>query len=187
MQLIKGTYSKEDALEIVQQIINVKVNFHHDKISLSDNEEDIKMRENRIKNLQNDLANFRMALNKHQGAINMNALLDLNKAGLEVHDFSLINGSFDLEDAYEILNNAYNAKINFHQLKAFSKRERGEAGADLHNARALELEMELSRVKELLTANYSNGKKVNITCSVSLEFESENAVNVREQNLVHSY
>ena len=187
MQLIKGTYSKEDALEIVQQIIKVKVNFHEEKISLSDNEEDIKMREKRIKDLQNDLSSFRQALNKHHGLINMNALLDLNKAGLEVHDFSLINGCFEVEDAREILFNAYKAKINFHKLKAFSKSERGEPGAEQHTIRAMELEMESERAKEMLLANYGKGKKVNITCSVSLEFLSEDEVNVREQSLVHSH
>lgn len=187
MQLIKGTYSKEDALEIVQQIINVKVGFHEEKISSSDNEEDIKMRENRIKELQNDLANFRELINKHRGSINMNALLDLNKQELDKQNFSLINGRFDIDDAKDILYNAYKAKINFHKLKAFGKDERGESGAEQHTIRAIELEMELEKLKERLLIESVKNNKVNITCTVSLDFQSDDEQPVRKQSLVHSH
>lgn len=187
MQLIKGTYSKEDALQIVQQIIQVKINFHEEKISLSENEEDIKMREKRIKDLQSDLAVFRRAIYAQSGAINMDALLSLNKAESVSRSFSLINGTFDLDDAREILYNAFKAKINFHKLKAWSKSERGEVGVDLHTARALELEIEADRIKELLLAKMNDGTKITITSTVSLEFESENEDNVRTKNFIHSH
>lgn len=187
MQLIKGTYSKEDALEIVQQIIQVKIKFHEEKIALSDSEEDIKMREKRIKDLQNDLSSFRKAIYAHSGSINMNSLVNLNKSESSSHDFKLINGNFDFEDAREILMTAYHSKINFHKLKAWSKSERGEAGSELHMARALELQMEIQSIKELLNANLKNGMKVHITCAVKLEFESQEEMNVPKQEIVHSH
>lgn len=186
MQLIKGTYSKEDALEIIQQIIQIKVKFHEEKISLSDSEEDIKMREKRIKDLQSDLSAFRMAIHSHAGMINMNALLNLNKTEVDTHDFSLINGTFDFEDAREILMTAYHAKINFHKLKAWSKSERGEVGGDLHTARALELGIEVDQIRQLLQAHIQKGMKLNITCAVKLEFESDNENHVSKSEFTHS-
>lgn len=187
MQLIKGTYSKEDALEIIQQIIQIKVKFHEEKISLTDNEEDIKRREKRIKDLQSDLSAFRKAIHSHTGVINMNALLNLNKSETEAHDFSLINGTFDFEDAREILLTAYHAKINFHKLAAWSKSERGEVGGDLHTIRVVELEIEVGKIKELLQANTQKGMKINITCAVKLEFESEEKHHVSKPEIVHSH
>ncbi len=54
LQLIKGRFSREEALEMLTQLIHVKIKYHENKIDKSQNEEDIKMRERRIKQLQND-------------------------------------------------------------------------------------------------------------------------------------
>ena len=52
--LLKGNFSQSDALDILTQLVHVKIKFHESKIEKSDNEEDIKMRENRIKKLLQD-------------------------------------------------------------------------------------------------------------------------------------
>ena len=54
IQLLKGNFSQSEALDILMQLIHVKIKFHESKIEKSDNEEDIKMRENRIKQLLQD-------------------------------------------------------------------------------------------------------------------------------------
>lgn len=54
IQLLKGNFSQSEALDILTQLIHVKIKFHESKIEKSDNEEDIKMRENRIKQLLQD-------------------------------------------------------------------------------------------------------------------------------------
>lgn len=54
IQLLKGKFSQSEALDILTQLIYVKIKFHESKIEKSDNEEDIKMRENRIKQLLQD-------------------------------------------------------------------------------------------------------------------------------------
>jgi hypothetical protein len=54
IQLLKGNFSQSDALDILTQLVHVKIKFHESKIEKSDNEEDIKMRENRIKKLLQD-------------------------------------------------------------------------------------------------------------------------------------
>jgi hypothetical protein len=54
IQLLKGNFSQSEALDILTQLVHVKIKFHESKIEKSDNEEDIKMRENRIKKLLQD-------------------------------------------------------------------------------------------------------------------------------------
>ena len=55
IHLIKGQFSSKDALDIITKMINIKIKFQEEKIENSHNEEDIKMRETRIKILQNYL------------------------------------------------------------------------------------------------------------------------------------
>lgn len=62
LQLIKGNFSSSEALDILTQLVNVKIKFHESKIENSFNEEDIKMRENRIKQLQRELYETKQAI-----------------------------------------------------------------------------------------------------------------------------
>jgi hypothetical protein len=57
--LIDGHFTAKEALELLTQIIHVKIKFHESKIAHLDNEEDIKMREKRVKQLQKDLYEVR--------------------------------------------------------------------------------------------------------------------------------
>ena len=52
LQLIQGQFSAGDAIDILTKMVEVKIKFHEAKILSQLNEEDIKMRENRIKQLQ---------------------------------------------------------------------------------------------------------------------------------------
>lgn len=54
LQLLKGHFNQEEALDILTQFVHVKIKFHENKIEKSHNEEDIKMREGRIKELQKE-------------------------------------------------------------------------------------------------------------------------------------
>ena len=54
-QLIKGHFNANEALELVTQMVHVKIKFQENKIQHASSEEDIKMREGRIKQLQKDL------------------------------------------------------------------------------------------------------------------------------------
>lgn len=54
LQLIKGKFSQTEALDILTRMIHLKIKFHENKIEKSQNEEDIKMRERRIKQLQKE-------------------------------------------------------------------------------------------------------------------------------------
>lgn len=64
MQLIQGQFTAQEALDIITQMINVKIKFHENKINNSHAEEDIKMREKRIKQLQQELQESRDYIQK---------------------------------------------------------------------------------------------------------------------------
>ena len=48
IQLMQGQFSAQDAIDIITQLINVKIKFHEKKIEAHDGEEATKMREKRI-------------------------------------------------------------------------------------------------------------------------------------------
>lgn len=59
MELIKGVYSSQDAQDILERIIQTKINFLEAKISKDESEEDAKLKEKRIKELQHNWAEMR--------------------------------------------------------------------------------------------------------------------------------
>ncbi len=64
IQLLKGEFNREETLDLVTHLVHVKIRFHEEKIQQAENEEDIKMREARIKELQRSLYEVRTALRK---------------------------------------------------------------------------------------------------------------------------
>jgi len=64
ISLIKGAFEAEDLLEIITQMIHVKIKFHEEQIKFNDSEEHMKMREKRIVELQRDLFELRNVI-KH--------------------------------------------------------------------------------------------------------------------------
>lgn len=65
IQLIEGEFSANEALELVGQLMVIKIKYHENKITRSSSEEDIKYRESKIKGLQKELYEFRK--NTEQG------------------------------------------------------------------------------------------------------------------------
>lgn len=59
IELINGRFSSEEAINIITRMINVKIKYHEKKVSNSTMEEDIKMRELRIIELQKQLYKIR--------------------------------------------------------------------------------------------------------------------------------
>jgi len=62
IHLIQGHFTGKDAISIITKMIEVKIKFQEEKIKSADNEEDIKMRENRIKSLQKELYESRKTI-----------------------------------------------------------------------------------------------------------------------------
>lgn len=72
LQLINGYFKAAEAGELLTELVNTKIRFHEKRIQLAgDNEEDIKMREKRIIELQRGLSEIRQYLSKDPSAGNI--------------------------------------------------------------------------------------------------------------------
>jgi hypothetical protein len=77
IQLLEGEFSATDGLELIAKMIEVKIKFHENKISKSQQEEDIKSRENKIKALQNSLYDARIYLSSKNDSVKINSSLNI--------------------------------------------------------------------------------------------------------------
>jgi hypothetical protein len=59
INLLKGSFLAKDLENIITEMVQVKIKYHEEKIKTTDEEETIKMRENRIIKLQNSLNDLR--------------------------------------------------------------------------------------------------------------------------------
>jgi hypothetical protein len=77
IQLIEGSFDKQDALNLLSKIIKVKIDFHESKIDADSNAEDIRMREQKIKKLQNNLMGLRNKIHDGSNGIVLNASVEI--------------------------------------------------------------------------------------------------------------
>jgi hypothetical protein len=73
IQLIEGHFNAKDAIEIITQMIHVKIKFHENKIDNANNEEDVKMREKKIHLLQKNLFEVRKIIESKGEGISLNS------------------------------------------------------------------------------------------------------------------
>jgi hypothetical protein len=73
IQLIEGQFNKKEALELITQMIHIKIKFHENKISNNSNEEDVKYRETKIKNLQKELFELKYYLDNNGNSVQLEA------------------------------------------------------------------------------------------------------------------
>lgn len=79
IQLIHGEFNASDAIDLLSRMINVKIQYHEQKIAQNSSEEDIKYRESKIKGLQKELYDFRTDLNAKQGNLKLNAVIEITE------------------------------------------------------------------------------------------------------------
>lgn len=77
VKLFNGSFSRKESLELITKMIHVKVKFHEEKIASAQTEEDVKMRENRIKQLQKELYEVRNYIDTGKGNINLSGEINL--------------------------------------------------------------------------------------------------------------
>jgi hypothetical protein len=77
VKLIDGVFYSGDAASIIRGMIEVKVKFHEDKISRLSNMEEIKMREQRIKELQRMQSKIHDWLKAHGEQTNLELTLSV--------------------------------------------------------------------------------------------------------------
>jgi len=77
INLLNGSFSRKESLDLITKMIHVKVKFHEDKIASTENEEDIKMRETRIRQLQKELYEVKNLIESSKGNINLTGEINL--------------------------------------------------------------------------------------------------------------
>lgn len=80
LQLIQGQFTSTEAIELISQFVSTKIRFQEDKITASSNEEDIKMRERRIKQLQQELNDMRVFIETNGSVLNVRAAIEIQPA-----------------------------------------------------------------------------------------------------------
>lgn len=78
IQLIEGQFQREDALDLITQMIHVKIRFHEKKIDNDHSEEDIRARETKIKKLQKELFELRQQMKPESKQVKLNAVINLD-------------------------------------------------------------------------------------------------------------
>ncbi|MDE3124729.1 MAG: hypothetical protein KGK14_04380 [Bacteroidota bacterium] len=77
IQLIQGDFEHTEALDLLTQMIQVKIKYHETKINGHLNEEDIKFREGKIKKLQDELMQVRQFLSHKDKQIHIEAKVNM--------------------------------------------------------------------------------------------------------------
>ena len=77
LQLIQGQFSANEAVEIITQMMSVKIKYHENKINGNSNEEDIKNRETKIKHLQKELFEARKEMLSKKENLSINATINI--------------------------------------------------------------------------------------------------------------
>ena len=77
IQLIQGQFNVKDAIDIITQMMHVKVKFHENKITDNCTEEDIKLSEIKIKRLQKDLFEIRKFVETKARKISLECAIEI--------------------------------------------------------------------------------------------------------------
>ncbi len=77
IQLIQGAFSSGDTLELINEMIQIKIKYHENKIEKNSSEEDVKYREGKIKRLQNELSELRNNINDQSKNLQLDAIIKI--------------------------------------------------------------------------------------------------------------
>ncbi len=78
LTLIEGKFTPAESIDIISKMVAVKIKFHEEKINNNHNQEDIKMREKKIKSLQHELDQLRQHMKSQTAGVNINAAIQMN-------------------------------------------------------------------------------------------------------------
>ena len=78
IQILDGEFKSNEAIELITQMIHIKIKYHENKISLSQLEEDSKARETKIKRLQKDLYEFRNTIDSTTKVVKLKAIINID-------------------------------------------------------------------------------------------------------------
>lgn len=75
--LIQGQFSSTDAIELLTKMVHVQIKFHENKICNTNNEEDVKMREKKIIQLQKYLFESNESMSK-KTVVGLNSVITID-------------------------------------------------------------------------------------------------------------
>lgn len=88
------------------------------------------------------------------------------------HDFKLIEGVFQPEEAQKLLMELINTKINFHNLDAFSNHIRFNTSISNSNARVNELNETANELKCVMEYAKVNNLELEVKSNISITFKN---------------
>lgn len=77
IQLIEGEFTSVDSLDLITQMIHIKIKYHERLIKSDSAEEDIKNRERKIKRLQKELFELRHHILSKKGNCKIDASINI--------------------------------------------------------------------------------------------------------------
>lgn len=86
---------------------------------------------------------------------------------------TLIEGVFSAEETKEILTNMFSSKINFHNIKNWSSRERFGKDDENSKKRIPELQNDLQKLQQILLNAKDGNKKFLISSEVNISLSNE--------------
>jgi hypothetical protein len=78
IQLIQGEFSTAETIDIVAQMVQVKIRFHECAIASNSSEEDIEYRESKIRTLQRELHELKQQYTLPNQRLTMEATISLS-------------------------------------------------------------------------------------------------------------
>ncbi len=78
IQLIEGEFTSNDSLDLITQMIHIKIKYHERLIKSDSVEEDIKNRERKIKRLQKELFELRHHILSKTGNCKIDATINID-------------------------------------------------------------------------------------------------------------
>lgn len=77
IHLIQGAFGTDDAMELITQMVHIKIKYHEDRIGQDSSEEDIKYRESKIKQLQKELFHLRAGIGPEVKGLKLDATINI--------------------------------------------------------------------------------------------------------------
>lgn len=79
IQPINGYFNKHDTIDIISKIITIKIQYHEEKMKLSNSKKFIEVSESRILQLQKDLYNFKKYIEIYDRVVYMQSTIVLSE------------------------------------------------------------------------------------------------------------
>lgn len=84
--------------------------------------------------------------------------------------FKLIDGDFSAQDSFEILQNVFSSKIQFHQMKNFSSQERFGHNDETAMIRIPQLSESLENIEKMIQFAENESLKLEIKSEIAICF-----------------